>query len=283
MKIALCLSGIVGSIKGQGGEGELLDPAFTYKYVKKYILDHNPEIDVFIHCWNTDLEEQIVNLYNPKLSIFEKQKVFKKALNLKNPIKDFQDLKSYFKLKIKEFLSKDLKKSNLKRKHNACSRWYSNMKVLKLKKDYEIKNKFTYDHVMITRFDVAFLKPVVFSNYNNKYFYASHWNDLPRPENNFKLNFINNYEGKGFLDLWFFSNSKNMDLFASLYENMDKYSTSPHFSSREHVATFLSDKDIKYTMFRWQDFEMVRAYFFKDLPPHGSSFSILSAIKNFLK
>ena len=77
MKIALCLSGLVGSVKGQGGRGELLDPALAYKYIKQNILDQNSEIDIFIHSWNTELEEEIRSLYNPKLAIFEKQKILK--------------------------------------------------------------------------------------------------------------------------------------------------------------------------------------------------------------
>ena len=281
MKIALCLSGLVGSVKGQGGRGELLDPALAYKYIKQNILDQNSEIDIFIHCWNTELEDEIRSLYNPKLAIFEKQKIFPKATKLKDPINGFGSLKSYFKLKIKEFLSNDFKKYKAKKKQYACSRWYSNQQVINLKKDYEKCKNFTYDYVMITRFDVAFFKPVIFSEYKNNFFYASNWNDLPRPENNFKLNYINNYEGKGFLDLWFFSNSKNMDLFGELYDKMENYSVSPHLSSREHLKSFLPDKDIKYTMFRWEDFEMVRSYFFNDLPPYGSPFKFTTILKFF--
>lgn len=283
MRIAVCISGIVGALKGQGGRGKLLDPEFTFKFIKKNILDKNPAIDVFIHCWNVELEQQILDLYKPKLYIFESQKNFEEFNDMKNPIKNLKNLLSFLKLKLLEFLNNDFKKLKEREKQNACSRWYSNKRVIELKKKYEIKNNFTYDFVMITRFDVAFFKPLIFSKYCNSYFYASNWNDLPRPENNFKINFINNYEGKGFLDLWFFSNSKNMDLFSHLFDNIRAYSTSPHLSSREHLDTFLPQNKIKYIMYRWQDFEMVRAYFFKDLPPHGSSLTIIKAIKELFR
>lgn len=53
MKIALCFSGQARAFK-QG-----------YEYYKKNLLDHY-DVDVFIHTWQFDGMDELVNLYNPK-------------------------------------------------------------------------------------------------------------------------------------------------------------------------------------------------------------------------
>ena len=73
----------------------------------------------------------------------------------------------------------------------------------------------------------------------------------------------NNQEGRGFMDLWFFSNSKLMDKFGSLYDNISNYDISPHRSSFQHVAQIT--KRVKYKFYRWNDYELVRRKIFKSL------------------
>ena len=93
-------------------------------------------------------------------------------------------------------------------------------------------------------------------NYDLSKFYASHWNDYPNKNNEFKMNLKNHNLGKGFLDFWFFSNSYTMDKFGKLYNEIDKYQISPHISSFQHA---ISNKfNIDYTFYRWQDHEMIR-------------------------
>lgn len=73
MKIALCFSGLAGGDKGKSGEGSpegVLN--ISYEYFKKHLLDIN-DIDIFVHSWSVDCEDQIKNLYNPKKSLFEEQ------------------------------------------------------------------------------------------------------------------------------------------------------------------------------------------------------------------
>ena len=109
---------------------------------------------------------------------------------------------------------------------------------------------------MIMRLDVGFYKPIDFSNYDMDEFHASHWNDYPTKLNGYTCNHKNHHKNKGFLDFWFFSNSLNMDKFSLLYNEINKYHVCPHRSSYEHVNTFT--KKIKYTKYRWIDFEMIR-------------------------
>ena len=79
--------------------------------------------------------------------------------------------------------------------------------------------------------------------------------------NRFEANKENHYQGIGFLDFWFYSNSKMMDKFSTLYNHRKKYNISAHKAAREHVDTF-TDK-IRYVFYRWHDHEMVRRYFYE--------------------
>ena len=230
MKVALCLFGIVGGKEGKDGKGGNVDYQIAFDYYKKHILDKN-DVDVFIHTWSIKLEEELKAIYELKKSIFQKQKRF-----------------AWFDRK------------NNDQKHRDYSRWYSSKKTIELKKEYEIENGFIYDWVMVSRLDLAFFTDLIFEKFDNQYFYASHWNDAVNPEvGRFKANKKNHYEGKGFLDLWFFSNSEMMDKFSTLYDHRKKYDVSPHRASRQHVDTF-TDK-VKYVFYRWDDHELVRRKF----------------------
>ncbi len=231
-RVALCLFGIVGGKKGKGGKGGNIDYKTVYEHYRKHILNKN-NVDVFIHSWSTGLEKELKKIYKPKKSIFQKQKRF-----------------AWFD------------RRNNDQKHRAYSRWYSSGKTIELKKEYEIEKDFVYDWVMVSRLDLAFFTDVVFNRYNPDYFYASHWNDAVRPDlNRFQANRKNHHKGKGFLDLWFFSNSEMMDKFSTLYDRREKYDVSPHTASRQHVDTF-TDK-IKYAFYRWEDHELIRRKFLK--------------------
>ena len=95
------------------------------------------------------------------------------------------------------------------------------------------------------------------------YFYASYRNDAPSKENNFTANYENHFKETQFQDLWFFSNSENMDKFAFLYDEIENYEVSPHVSSKQHVDKFIGKNKIRYTLYRWFDHEMIRRKFFE--------------------
>ena len=132
MKVALCLSGVVGKLytnkKGYQWEGDI-DFKIGHHFFKKHLLDIN-DVDVFIHCWDEKYEDEIVKLYKPKKYIFEKQI---------------------------EFEGKQLRTRFIK------SRWYGAKQVMNLKKEYEEENGFTYDAVMWARFDVGIFKDFKFT------------------------------------------------------------------------------------------------------------------------
>lgn len=129
MKVALCLHGLVGSIKGKngdlkGGSDKVLE--LSYKHNLENILGQN--VDVFIHSWSTELENEIVNLYKPKKYLIEPQIEFE----------------------IPSFI-----KANHRRAFAHLSRWYSYSEAVKLKADYEKVNDFKYDLVLVQRFDLC--------------------------------------------------------------------------------------------------------------------------------
>ncbi len=265
MKIAICFYGLVGSKVGKNGLGENLDPSIAYEYYKKHIIDLNDEVDIFIHSWSIDSKEKLVELYKPKKECIEKQVDFLSYVD-KFPNK-FIGLKTKLKLLILKLFKKnkyrELVQNKDKEIFRAYSRWYSSKKVLELKKEYEDKNNFKYDVIMVTRLDLGFFSDVVFDKYDMNYFYASHRNDASTKQNNYQANYKNHFKDTQFLDLWFFSNSENMDKFALLYNEIENYGVSPHVSSKQHVDKVIGKDKIKYTMYRWFDHELIRRKLFE--------------------
>ena len=54
--------------------GEYINYRQCYNSIVRHIIEPNKdsyEIDIFQHCWNTDLESELVGLYKPKAYIFE--------------------------------------------------------------------------------------------------------------------------------------------------------------------------------------------------------------------
>ena len=257
MKIALCLYGLVGGKTGKDGKGGCLDYKVAWNHYKEHIIDKN-DVDVFIHTWSTDFERELTDLYRPTKSVFERQIDFRGQINLN--VRDiFIDRVRKYKTYLRNTLTKNkiLYYSYADRAYRAYSRWYSNKRTIGLKREYEIANGFLYDWVIISRLDVAFFTDVIFDRYDSDFFYASHWNGAP-DVNRGKLHADreNHNVGVGFLDLWFFSNSKMMDMFSTLYDHLKEYNISPHRASRQHVDTF-TDK-IRYVFYRWDDHELVR-------------------------
>jgi hypothetical protein len=141
MKAALCIHGTVGRIytnkKEYNWSGDV-DYRIGLEHYKKHLLDVN-DIDIFIHCWDTQYKDEIENDYKPKDSLFEKQIVFEP--------------------------------DNMRTNHQK-SRWYSQKQVINLKKEFEKENNFKYDYVMVSRFDQAFLIDLKFSDYDRNKFWA---------------------------------------------------------------------------------------------------------------
>lgn len=229
-KVALCFSGIIGGEGGKDGTGKSLDLIKPYESIKKNILDVN-DVDIFMHSWSLESESDLVKLYSPKKSQFEKQITFHK--------------------------------SNF-RKQVTKSRFYGNMMSLNLKKQYEIENNFTYDWVIISRFDLIWFSKLMLEDYNNEYFYASHWND--NGSRGLGPYDRQTYAGSGLLDFWFFSNSDNMNKFAKgcELENVNQFfntAAGNNIISGHRVSEYIVNTykmKLKHTKYRGFDHEMYR-------------------------
>ena len=80
----------------------------------------------------------------------------------------------------------------------------------KLKKEYEDKNNFKYDMVMISRFDMCWMTDVIFDRFDSKYFW------IPRVpmEKNTRTWYGWPFENPEINDYWCFGNSGDMDYFS---------------------------------------------------------------------
>lgn len=204
MKVAICLSGQPRNIK------------IGYKFIDKYLLQPNNdhEIDVFAHCWynpedvgkpytsaqqyaeghvgvtQKDADVYLIEKLKPKKHIIEKE------INFKEYSKNF--------------------KSHPNAKQDVMSSiFYSIHTCNKLKTEYEVENNFSYDVVVRTRYDLAYFSPIKFSDY------SSTLDKITVLENYQKDQDLYNSINLPMPDIFSFSNSHNMDIFCSVYPNME--------------------------------------------------------------
>jgi secreted Zn-dependent insulinase-like peptidase len=91
------------------------------------------------------------------------------------------------------------------------------MSVL-LKKNYEDKNNFKYDCVVMCRFDLGQRG----KQYPQKH-YATNFNFSENLDMNFVYSVYWDQLNHGFADHWFYSSSENMDIVSCLHDNLLSY------------------------------------------------------------
>lgn len=251
MKIAVCLYGLIGSQQDQNGKGILLSPLHAFNLNNSNLFSlNNP--DIFIHTWNYENHHTLSDLYKPKKITSDKQIEFKSDV--------LNGIEITRKEKLIQIFSPSHKKYYLKKQldanKRALSRWYSTMKSVQLMSQYEDENNISYDCVLLMRLDMAFYTPLILKAYDMNKFWASHWNIAPSKAVDFKGDFSNQNIGKGLLDFWFFSNSKNIKEFSSLYNHFNSYHPNPHIASYQRVMSL--GFEICYTKYRWFDHELIR-------------------------
>ena len=188
MKIALCVGNLAS--KGRQGDGAY---KIGYQHIKSNLIDKFKNIDVFLHSCELELEHELINLYKPIKSKFEKSP-------------DFSD----------KYKNLDTKYCNAGNPQtltypNLFSMMYSRYCLGKLKSEYELEKGFVYDWVIFVRYDISsapHIEGITFDeNLNNSFIYSSMFNQL----------------NCGPQDQWFYSNSKNMNIIFSLYDNLEEY------------------------------------------------------------
>lgn len=211
MKIALCLKGKVGNKNKYATAEPTMELAVLgHKHFKENLLDHN-DVDVFMHCWDKQFKDELIDLYNPKGASFQEQVDFTKY-------KKNLDLRSF----------------------SITSYWYSVKKVFNLLKRYEQKHGFKYDCVILSRYDMALMKQVNFveENFNLEYFYHNGPDPLHVRSKEICWKHCCDINGEYYEigDMFFFSNSDNMHAFSSVYDYLDIYKPdSPHRNATKHL------------------------------------------------
>ena len=223
MKIALCLSGYFGSTANPSSDG-----VKGFGYIESTLLNLH-DIDVFIHTWDVKNETLIRGLYDPWLKDIKCEE----QLSFKDEIFNFSKNESFFKSFGNSPSTPFL----------MLSQAYGRKASINLKKKYELENNFTYDAVIYSRFDLGIRDlhaseiyrccEIVFSSqFNMDYFYSKFWNQL----------------NQGCGDMWFYSNSSNMDLYSNYYDKLFKYLTpkSDYITSAAN-GCFDSNADLEFS------------------------------------
>jgi hypothetical protein len=154
-RAALCIRGAV-SKKGDRytykdslytNKNEYIKYTSVYKSIKRHIIDANSDyvIDIFMHSWSTDLEDSLLGLYKPKLSLFEENSLYSSEIEGKCCSKD-------------DF--------------GGISQSLTIKKVLELKEKSESDMGTEYDIVILFRPDVLIWTDMIFSKYDLSYFYT---------------------------------------------------------------------------------------------------------------
>ncbi len=237
MRIALCFNGLAG---GKNDKGFPVDWQLAVDHFKENIINLQVhEVDVFFHTWSTEAELELVELYEPKKYMVQKQI-------------DFDSLANKF--------SKNVHSDVPRHFHSIMSRWYSNDKVLRLKSDYEKEHGFKYDYVMTSRFDVAWLRPLDFSQFDRNSIWCG------RHEKGTVFDTFNDkgMPVEGVLEYWLFGGSEVMDRTRDLVRKVPEYIYvgNCRMSNHDVIPYHIEKEDMldqfKFHFWEIEDFQLVR-------------------------
>ena len=219
MKVALCLYGYFDSFTDHTSKG--MD---GYEHIKKNIFDKT-DTDVFIHSWQPDLEDFLVDLYKPKKLISEPQIDFSPHINERNldPTNFWNSIG-----RPPEF---------------RFSYFYSLSQSFKLVREYELKTGEDYDIVIKGRFDLGRIN----RNTSGPGKHCKHAVQCINFDPSLDMNklYVADWDSwdDGICDMWWYSNSENMRKFANLYEKCytDYWNIgSDYYNSLEHKSDVLN-------------------------------------------
>ena len=148
MRVALCMRGAISKDKAFFCKNDLymsspyVDYYACYNSIIQHIISPNKKytFDIFCHCWNTDLEDNIRQLYNPVAYCFEDNRIYNEEI---------------------------LKKCIHATDFGGISQALTIQKSIELKEKYERENNFQYDIVIIYRYDVLLWKDMILDDYSN--------------------------------------------------------------------------------------------------------------------
>ena len=160
----------------------------------KHIIEPNEkyfDFDFFIHSWNEDLQDRLINLYNPKKYSFEDNNIY---------------------------IDEIVNKINQKFEFGGVSQLLTIKKSIELKEEWERTNDLKYDIVMIYRPDVLLWKDINLDNYiinDNNIYVNAHVNG--NGDFHFLMNNINSNKFKKIYD-WI-----NINNFFVVHQSIKQY------------------------------------------------------------
>jgi len=235
LKIAYTINGLIGGFVGKNSiQNDKSDRVLILKYISD-ILDKNicsaNDVDFFLFSWHLDMENEFNTLLKPVKMKLEEQ------INFDIP--------------------QHLKHGNVNRVIAHKSRWYGFKQVMDMVFDYETQNKFKYDMVVSSRFDICWNTPFSFSKLDTNQFHIPihpDWTDYGWPGNSPEI-----------LDHVFASNSTWMKEYSSMFDFLDEYTLpgqcpqwntiSNHFLMVWHLNKLgiLSEDIVKKTFTNWHE------------------------------
>ena len=213
MRLAVCFFGHVGSKSGHDGAGGWLNPKDTaYNFDK--LFPGVDTVDIFVHSWSVDYEEQIRETYNPKKMVTEPQIDFSihsigdyslSHINTYKPI--CQSYKNPEACLTREVFA-------------THSRWFSTMRSVNLMSQYCDEEGSSYDWVMQLRFDLCFSVSFMLDQLDASFLYAG-----ARPKD----------ADIAVDDVWFLSNQQNAEKFGQLHDRIFDYSIRATCAAKQHL------------------------------------------------
>lgn len=149
-RVAICLRGAVAKKTSRFPlenqiyvSGEYVNYAAVKNSIQRHIVDCNKNMtfDFFIHCWSTDLENELVRLYNPVRWKFEDNRIYNDEIR-----KGIPDSSQFGQLS----------------------------SVLSMKKSLELVDD-SYDRIILVRPDVLLWKDMNLSEYEKDVIYVNRW------------------------------------------------------------------------------------------------------------
>jgi len=137
------------------------------KSIRQHIINPNPgyRFDTFIHCWNEDLQEDMIKLYEPKKYLFESNVLYHEEIEKKlqlsgHPMSSFGEVSVSLSIK----------------------------KGCELVESYCEENNFEYDLILFLRPDYLYWKDMLLENYDVSKVYGTGYG-LADGESHYVMNY----------------------------------------------------------------------------------------------